>query len=273
MSDDEKPPRPSITREQLRAYLSRPDTLKRARGIIGRKVQPQDVEDRLNHAVAEAMAAPQLPETEAQTPAWFDTICERVPARIHRKDIKRQRWTGPMPKAPSSDEGGQEPEVQADGDVADPGFDAQDEDVRVDGRLLRAWLERQVVDDARDAQTLAWILEWTDEERTYQQIADGSGVSLASVNKRVHDFKRKYLPRYERWRDRTLPLLLLGGAIVLVTVVLLVWSWLHRESIGPDPGFDPRDRPVPSASASAPPPPTFDQALPPPEGPPLKPKP
>jgi hypothetical protein len=58
------------------------------------------------------------------------------------------------------------------------------------------------------------------------------------VHSRVHDFKETYLPRYQRWRNSTILLLLLLGAIVIGVLVAWRMTRPHHprvEAISPAP--------------------------------------
>jgi DNA-directed RNA polymerase specialized sigma24 family protein len=128
-----------VNRGDLREFLSRPETLRRARGIIREKVKPQDVDDLLNLAVADAMGKTEdkLPR-QASTQAWFDRICRRRIADRYRKAARRKTWEGDMPEAPVLRDEAGEPVGDPGDAVADvgPSVDPEAPDYRAEGWLL-----------------------------------------------------------------------------------------------------------------------------------------
>lgn len=51
---------------------------------------------------------------------------------------------------------------------------------------------------------------------------------------------------------------------VVIGIAFAIWKWVSRDDIRRDPDEFRRGKALPAPSASAPPAPTFDQALPPP---------
>jgi DNA-directed RNA polymerase specialized sigma24 family protein len=272
-SDEEKHDEsPRVTRAELRAFIGKPATYARARGIIGEKMKGQDVDDLVGEAIAEALETrdENLPRA-ASIHAWFDRICRRRVAKRYAKLERRKKYEGAMPVAPAVvDEAGEPIEDPGDAVVdVDPHYESVHvaQDWRAEGWLLRRWMRDQVRGDPRDRETWAIMEELAeaDEEDklSYKRLADRHGMTEAQLYKRVERLREKYKRRYEAWRNRmAFALLKWGAAVVLagVAIAWVVWRLLHPApppEIGPDPD---EQRPAPSASASAAPP--FEPALP-----------
>lgn len=227
---------PRATREQLQAFLALPATLRRAAGIVGKRVPGQDVGDFVGQAVQDALRATRMPTVDGMQP-WFDACCRKAVARHYRRRERRKKYEGAMPVAPEArDEAGQPVEDPGDAVVdIDPSVDPEDVDLRAEGMLFRRWMKSAVADDAHDRQTYAAMEAWADADEdagaTYATVAAAHGMTDAAFKKRVQRLREKYAPRYERWRNRTIVLLLLGG----VALVLLVWALLHRRAPPPVP--------------------------------------
>jgi DNA-directed RNA polymerase specialized sigma24 family protein len=272
-SDEEKHDEsPRVTRAELRAFIGRPATYARARGIIGDKVKGQEVDDLVGEAIAEALETrdENLPRA-GSIQAWFDRICRRRVAKRYAKVERRKKHEGPMPEAPAVVDEAGEP-------VEDPGDAVKDVDPRVEphpvatdwraeGWLLRRWMRQEVASDPRDRETWAIMEELAaadeDEKLSYKKLAERHGMTEAQLYKRMERLREKYKRRYEKWRNGMFVALLKWGAVAVVAGVAIawvVWKLLHPApppEIGPDPDLQ---RPVPSASPSAAPP--FEPALP-----------
>jgi hypothetical protein len=107
-------------------------------------------------------------------------------------------------------------------------------------------IEAQVRKSPRDKETLELLLEKASSGKTYDQIAAEHGMSLTALAARVFQFKKKYLPRYQRDRNRAIVLLLLLAA----ALALFLWALLHGSQ---GTHREPNLPPVPSASAPSPP--------------------
>jgi DNA-directed RNA polymerase specialized sigma24 family protein len=222
-------------------------------------------------ALREAFEEASWPDSDEEGVLWgtFRTITDRAIADYHEKRTARRKYQGRMPEAPTrEDEAGERvPDEEKD---IDPALHPDDTDERFEGLLLRRFLARAVKGNARDEETYGWFVAWADEDKTYEQIAIEANVNRNTVHSRIHEFKKKYLPRYREWRNRTVLLLLLfaGAAVV-------AW-WLAAQLAGPrgrkvEEILPSPDVPLlaPSASGSgqpepgpAPPEPSFDNALP-----------
>jgi DNA-directed RNA polymerase specialized sigma24 family protein len=202
---------------------------------------------------------------------WLSTIARRVVADFLTKRNRRKEYEGPMPPE-QRDEGGDEtthddgsgieaPKVPTEL-LFDPRESDDEEEAEVDGWLVRQWIARQVENNPRDRETFDILLEYAQGEKTYEEIASERGMTSTALRSRIFEFKRKYVPRYKRWRNRALVWVFLGGVVAVVVAAILLWLLLRPAAIGPDPSkVPPRPAPVPSATASAPPP--FEPAEPP----------
>jgi DNA-directed RNA polymerase specialized sigma24 family protein len=268
--DDDAPPPPPL-RPAVRAFLSRKDVSRWVFRRMKQKLPRDDGEQVAQDALQECVEKVRWPASDEPGVLWavLKTVCRRRIADHLEQRRLRKQYEGPMPgpRLRQDEAGEYVPDEEAS---ADPSHDPRVVDARVEGLLLRRYLEGAVASDPRDEETYGWLLAWSDEELTYPQIAELAGVSPDDVAKRVQRFKEKYVPRYERWRNRTfLPLLLLGALLLAVVIVVLVLFGLRRKTERIERTDDFRLVPPPSASASgsgAPPepapPPTFDNAQP-----------
>ena len=91
------------------------------------------------------------------------------------------------------------------------------------------------------------------EKKTYSGARRRArGVTLTALSSRIFEFKGKYLPRYRRWRMRTLLLLALLVLTVLAIAVIYVRGLpenVARPNVGPEPSQEP---PAPTAPDAAP---------------------
>jgi DNA-directed RNA polymerase specialized sigma24 family protein len=255
----------------VRAFLSRKDVWQFVHDYVKRRVRRTEYEQVAQDALMEATANAVWPDTEEEKVLWatLTTVVDRRIADHLEKRTRRRKHEGNMPADPTiQDEAGDYvPDEEKD---RDPCLDPRVPLPRVEGIIMRRYLEQAVKGKPRDEETLRWMTVWADEEQTYDDIARETGLPVTTVSKRVHDFKEEYGPKYQRWRNRTLLFLLLLAAAIAAYFLLRP----KADEIRPSPDFP---WPPPSASSSAPvlppPPPSFDNALPtePPERPqPLK---
>jgi DNA-directed RNA polymerase specialized sigma24 family protein len=242
-----------LPREILRDFLSRPLTLQWLTAFVRRRVSSQRVEDVRQDVLVRALEATSLPSVERALPSWMRTIAERTIAGDHTKRVRRKEHEKQIDELRDL-----ERLARAHGVAADVAGEMDDEaaELTYDPRdtmhwdthrfLIRPWIEAQVRDNARDKETLDLLLEKASSGKTYDEIAAAHGMSLTALAARVFQFKKKYLPRYQRDRNRAIVLLLLFAAVMLA---LLVWALSHR-SQGTD--RQPNLPPVPSASAPSP---------------------
>ncbi|HEY3816087.1 MAG TPA: hypothetical protein VGL81_02895 [Polyangiaceae bacterium] len=232
------------------------------------KVPREDYEQLAQDALEECVEKVRWPDSDEPGVLWavLKTVCQRRIADHLEQRKLQKKYEGPMPgpRLRQDEAGEYVPDEEAS---ADPSHDPRVVDARAEGLLLRRYLKSAVADDPRDEETLGWILASTDDELTYPQIAELAGVTPDDIAKRVQRFREKYVPRYEKWRNRTLLPLLFLGAVILVAIIVALALRKRHERI--DPADDFRLTPPPSASASGSgpplepaPPPTYDNANP-----------
>jgi RNA polymerase sigma factor (sigma-70 family) len=249
-----------------RALLARADMRDMVRAIVATRVPSQHVEDIVQDANEEALRALERtpPSRDEALPAWLAQIARRVAADFLAQRARRSKYEGPMPEEPAEAHWGDAESGQSERPhrAPEPSHDPRiDDAAELHPWLARRWLEHEVAGDPRDKETFEIVFEHAQGEKTYQQIAAERGMTVTALSSRIFEFKQAYIPRYKRWRNRAIIVILLGAAAVLVAAVVL-WRLLQRpDSIGPDPSIAPPPQlPIPSASASAPEP--FEPALP-----------
>jgi DNA-directed RNA polymerase specialized sigma24 family protein len=236
-------PLQTVSREAVRAYLARVETMTKVRAIVAARVPATNVDDLVQDSLREALeSADRAPPHRADAlGAWVAAIARRVVADFLQQRARRAKYQGPMP---DEEDDAQRPE---------PGYDPResaDDKSEVHGWLVRQWLEQQVADHPRDKETFEILLEHAREARTYQEIADERGMALTALSSRIYEFKYKYIPRYKRWRNRAVLLVLLGAAVIVAVIVM--WLLRRPPEIGPDPSIAPPRMPAPSVTASSP---------------------
>jgi RNA polymerase sigma factor (sigma-70 family) len=254
------------------AILKRPETRKFVKSRIKGRVPSAHVEDLVQETLREAFEAlgKSPPDRLEAMDAWLSTIARRVVADFLTKRNRRKEYEGPMP--PEQGDEGDDQTTHDDGSeveppkvptelVSDPRESDDEEEAAVDGWLVRQWIARQVENNPRDRETFDILLDYAQGQKTYEEIANERGMTSTALRSRIFEFKRRYVPRYKRWRNRALVWVFVGGAMAIVAAILL-WLLLRPPEIGPDPSkVPPRRAPLPSATVSAPPP--FEPAEPP----------
>jgi DNA-directed RNA polymerase specialized sigma24 family protein len=268
--------RPPLSREVLRAFLSRPETVKWVHAHVKASVPESDCEQVAQDALLEAWESASVPSDEAALNSWMRTITDRVIADYTALQVSRKRFKGKKPRAPArKDEAGLPVKDLYADDIADidPSHDPTKETARTRGRIVRSFIEEQTAESRRERQTFEMMWEHFEDEKPYEQIATERGLTPNAVALRVHRFEKKYGERCEKYRNRVIMLWLCGGGAVVAIVVIVAWVFLHRgpkiEPIMPEPpppaptvSYDPR------LDIAAPPAPSV-QLVPPPEpGPP-----
>jgi DNA-directed RNA polymerase specialized sigma24 family protein len=248
--DDAGDESPRVTVDELRAYLSLRDTHRRLAGIVAQSVREDRVHDVVADACARALRSRWLPRRAAMK-GWVDEICRRQIADETRKRKRRARHEGPMPETPViRDETGRP--VADPGDAVidtDPSTDPRAESPVVEGTIARRWMREAVKDDPQDRETFAMMEEWADadeDEATYRAIAEKYKISESALKKRAQRLREKYEPRYRRWRNGMILLLLLGATLfVFALSKVLPRKPLPPGDIRPEPSTHPV-APVPS---------------------------
>jgi DNA-directed RNA polymerase specialized sigma24 family protein len=236
-------PLQTVSREAVRAFLARVDTMRDVRAIVAARVPATNVDDLVQDSLREALeAADRAPPHRADAlGAWVAAIARRVVADFLEQRARRAKYQGPMPR--------EEDDVERPEPSSDP-RESDDDQEEVHTWLVRHWLEQQVADHPRDKETFEILLEHARDARTYQEIADARGLTLPALTSRIHEFKYKYVPRYKRWRNRAILLVLLGAAVIVAVIVM--WLLRRPPEIGPDPSIAPPRMPAPSVTTSSP---------------------
>jgi DNA-directed RNA polymerase specialized sigma24 family protein len=213
-----------VTRAVFQAFISHADTRRRVLGIAYKRVPRKDAEDVAQDALAEALRAFERspPARDEVLLDWISIIARRVVADFTIKRNRRRTYEGDLPKEGGRDfDAGENAHLPGPGPhpMAAPSYGAH-VDRTLESRRLFRWLEGQVAGHPRDRETLALIIEHGMGKKTYQAIADERGMTLTSLSSRVFEFKQKYVPRYQRERNRALLILLL---FLAAGVALLLW--------------------------------------------------
>jgi DNA-directed RNA polymerase specialized sigma24 family protein len=186
------------------------------------------VQDAIEEALTAFVRAP--PTKDDVLVAWVATIARRVVADHLRKRGRRRKYEGSMPDSPNDCESSSE-DAKRDS-ATEPSYDPSDDSVDdhdLRGRSLFLWLEWRVARNPIDRETFAILLEHGLGDKTYKTIAAERGIPLSVLSSRILEFRKKYVTRYKRERDRTVLLLLFFfGAAVVATLVWLFWR--HDES-------------------------------------------
>ncbi len=234
-----------MTPEDFRAFLAHADTRRWVLAIVREKVPVDLAEDLAQDALAEAIKAFERapPSKDDALVVWLATIVRRVVADHWKKRGRRRKYEGPMPgdpDAPSPESAHDSESTFADGEadppfgggprpVAEPSYDPREASVDsldLEGTFLFRWLEGQVANHALDRETFEMVLEHGREEKTYQRIADERGISLTVLSSRIFEFKKKYVPRYKRAKERAVLLILLFGVVI---VALGIWLFSRND--------------------------------------------
>jgi DNA-directed RNA polymerase specialized sigma24 family protein len=198
-------PANDLVRSALEAYVSSREKLAQMRKQVARKVPGDDVDDVLNDAVTRALRAKSPPDTVNGIPGWMRTLVRRSIARYHRKKHARDEHETP---------------TESIDEVVDP---RTEEGWDVDGLLIRPWLEKQVAGDERDEELFDILMEKARTGMTYEALAARHGMTLPALTSRIFVFKRKYGPRFDRYKRNTFLLLFLGGVAVIALALVLWW--------------------------------------------------
>jgi len=268
--DDEDPPdeeepedegpadAPRLTPAELEAQLRVPEVQARMKAAIretGRtKLTDEDCEDLVQRTSMRALRAKRPPFVGGNVPAWFGRV-----ATFETLDFLRKRAKEVRRLDRSADAEERAEEVQAEP------LEGIDE-----SETLQAWLRKRVAGNEKEKELLELLSRKAREKLTSAQAAKLLGITENAFDKRVQALKNKYGPARKRHNERVrtfvLLLKLFAGTVVVVGIALLAWWWLHRETIVRDPDETAPFKTRAAPSVDAAPPPTFDQALPPPEG-------
>jgi DNA-directed RNA polymerase specialized sigma24 family protein len=263
LDDDDAPvdvgdERPRFTPEEVSAWLARPEVVARMRAAIAaassKKLSTADADDIYQTACDKALTANKRPFVDGNTVAWFGRVAANATIDHFRdgsddKDnLNRSKDVERLPIRPEDDP------------LAD----------LATSEGLQAWLQKRVSASPSDKETLDLIERKAREKLTSAELAKLVGITENAFDKRVQALKKKYGPARTQYKKRLgaflFTLKVVVATAVVVAVVLFAWWWLRKDDMGPDPSARQplRQRAVPSADAA--PVPTFDQALPAPEG-------
>jgi DNA-directed RNA polymerase specialized sigma24 family protein len=233
----------AAVRDALRAYVSRPENLAAMRKKVARKVPRDDVDDVVNVALTKALSTKSPPSSVAGIPGWIRTVVRRAIARYYRERQPRD-----------------EREVLTDliDEYVDPSTEL---DWNVDGWLIRPWLERQVEGNDREEELFDILMEKANTGVTYEALAAKYGMTLTALSSRIFQFKKKYVPRFKRYKENAILLLLGGVAAILIAVALVLWL-LRARPFDTEPPRPPSAAPTAPAFVPAPHPPSRDVSHP-----------
>jgi hypothetical protein len=251
--------RPRISAEEMRAWIARPDVIDRMKSAIG-AVMPKNTPDEqrekvLHRAFDRALTTEARPFVGGNTLAWFGRVAETETLKFfreknaERKHLNRTKDVARLPERPE---------------------DAAISDVPQQETLV-GWLQVHGVRSKADKETLELIIRKARGKMTSAEIAKDAGISANAFDKRVQTFHNKYAPLRERYLKRRnaliLALKIFFVSSVVIGIAFAIWKWVAKDDIRRDPDEFRRGKAPPAPSASAPPAPTFDQALPPPTSP------
>jgi DNA-directed RNA polymerase specialized sigma24 family protein len=255
--------RTSVTLEDFRAFVARRGTRDWVFAIVKARVPFDDAHDLTQEALAEALKAfvSAPPAIDEALLAWIATITRRVVADFLKKRGRRRTYEGDMPEGhgASSEDGARESASSSANDDGEPGGDraargvvepsfdpregnGDDDDLESDS--LFRWLEGQVAGSPTDRETFEILLEHGLGKKTYRAIAEERGITLTALSSRIFEFRKKYIARHRRERNRMWLLLLLFG---VACVVLVAWLLSRRDE--------------PPGGTIAPPTPVLDRVL------------
>jgi DNA-directed RNA polymerase specialized sigma24 family protein len=222
------------------------------REYLGDEIAPDLLDDLQQSANMTSLTAKALP--------WFRWGIKGWVRRVTRRAIVNYFRRGEVHDANLDHD--KRAELQADRDSDEPDYAARE-------RMITAWLGKQAEGDPREAETVRLMAEHEIEGLSLGELAKREKTTPNALSLRFSKLRKKYIPRLARMDDEpkrraVILLLLFLGALGVVAVVLWL-LWPHDAARTPPPPVVPL-RPVPTASA--PPEPSFDQALPPRRGPP-----
>ena len=128
--------------------------------------------------------------------------------------------------------------------------------------LICKWLERQLGDDPRKRETFLMMVKHNVQGFSLKDLAQEFHTTEKAIERRIHKLRKELAPKVavmDREKPRRAILFFFLPAVVAVAIALILW-WL----LGPAarPPVPPHVAPLPSATASAEPAPSFDQAQP-----------
>jgi DNA-directed RNA polymerase specialized sigma24 family protein len=226
------PTRAMISAAELRVLLAQPDTQQRIRAIVAKRVRkgaPGAVRDDIvQQANLTLLQSPSRPRSAATASGWVSAVTHRQVANYFRARAVETRWL----------EIDEDPEARPE--AAQTGPDAAPEG----DWMIAPWLAQAVASSPRDQETFELLVYKAATRKTYEEVADDHAMAPKALVGRVVQFKKKYLPRYQR-RRTNVALAVLTGAL---TLALLGWLFWYPK---PEVAKPPPPKPAPSATSSA----------------------
>ena len=224
-------PVPSISRDELRAFLGRPSTQERIRRIVkarvGQKTPKTVVDEMIQEANIAVMTSKWAPRSLETARGWIGTVTVRAMVSYLRRGAKDRRWISIEQSAGGS--------TRVPVDLADS---------RPEGWLISKWLGHEVMRSERDQETLEILVYKARTSKDDEEIAAEHAMTVAALKSRVFQFREKYRPRLKQ--RRAMIVLSLGG-VILAVAALTVWLLVHSTA-APAPNEAPV---VPSAAPSS----------------------
>jgi DNA-directed RNA polymerase specialized sigma24 family protein len=262
-----------VSREALREFVAQPEVQERIRTIVAARVGGRapkavidDIVQETNLAILGAASRPRSMETAS---GWVATVTARAVATHFRRSAAGLRWI--EPEADVDEQAAALPET--------PG----------EGWLIGEWLAPILREHGRDQETYELLVYKATNEKSHDEVAADHAMTTAALKSRIHEFKKKYEPRWRR-RQAMLLLILFGGVALVVTAGWLVARLIrppegppsapHGQQIAPvvppvvappvtNSAFDAPFEPAQSTKPPSPPPPSPEPPSPQPQpGPP-----
>jgi DNA-directed RNA polymerase specialized sigma24 family protein len=249
--EDKRPPEgdaprpPPIDRKVVRRFLESKKAWNVAKAAIAKVIPPEEVEDLVVEALADALAS-QPPHAEAALVSWLYRIAYRRAVDWLRKRTRREKYEGPMPTRAALEDAYTGESLDDGGDLAGSDLAIADE---AENRLT-SHLDVLIGDNAKERE-LREILREHAEGKTYKAIAAERGYTEDQIASRIRRFKLKYAKTLKRRRQRMLLLWLLGGLAIAGAVALLLWWLFYRGEL------EDRRHVEPWPAPTAPPTPTL----------------
>ncbi len=262
--DEAAPKAPTL--KEVHAFVALKTTRAWVKRRVASRVKRRDLDEVADEAIERCIKSAASAKDASALRAWVQTITDRTIADHLDERRVHAQYEGPMPAAPVArdeagepiDESDQEATFEADLDAVDidASVNPRVQDKHAEGLWFLHFLRAEVKGNPADEQTLEWMITWAEGDKSYDDIARENNLRPGTVYQRVHAFKEKYVPRWEKHRNRTVFVLLLGAALL---ALLAWWLWPKPapkiEPIAPEPIV------VPSASASATPLPPEDDGV------------
>jgi DNA-directed RNA polymerase specialized sigma24 family protein len=201
-------PIPSITRDELRAFLARPSTTERIRRLVlkrsGRKTPKTVIEEMLQEANIAVMTDKWGPRSMATARGWLAVVIARAMVSYLGRGAKDKKWV------PIDDGVGAlatDPEIESE--------------ARPNRWLVSRWLGTFATQSERDQETIELVVYKARTSKGYDEIAAEHAMTVRALKSRIAQFKQKYRPVLQRRRLTILVLLVAGAALAALAARLL----------------------------------------------------